>query len=97
MSSGEVEPLDAARATNQFEPAIESNGYSSKAKQSSSNGPGFTINGATITKTTPDKLFDSVGDGLDAAAGLASDPVAIASEQDILYDKEVLIYFLLSP
>ena len=97
MSSGEVEPLDAARAANQFEPAIESNGCASKAKQSSSNGHGFTIDGATFTKTTPDELFDSVGDDLDAAAGLASDSVVIASEQDDLYDKEVLIYLSLSP
>ncbi len=97
MSSGEVGPLGAARAANPFEPAIESNDCSSKDKQSSSNGHEFTIGGATIAKTTPGGLFDSVGDGLDAAAGLASDPVVIASEQDNLYDKEVLIHFLLSP
>lgn len=97
MSSAEVEPLDAARSTNPFEPAIETDGCSSKAKQSPSTGHVSTVYDATITNTTPDELFDSVGGGLDAAAGLASDPLVITSEKDDLYDKEVLIYFLPSP
>lgn len=97
MSSAEVEPLDPARSTNPFEPAIEPDGCSSKAKQSSSNGHVSTVYDATITKTTPDELFDSGGDGLDAAAGLTGGPLVITSEQDNLYDKEVLIYSLPSP
>jgi len=97
MSSAEGEPLDAGRATNHFEPAIESNGCSSNAKQGSSNGHMTTIDSTTITKTTPDEFFDSTGDGLDATAELASDPVVIPSGQDNLCDKEVLTYFLPSP
>jgi hypothetical protein len=97
MSSAEGGPLDAARATIHFEPAIESNGCSSKAEQSSSNEHVTTIDGTTITKATPDEFFDSVGDGLDTAAELARDPVVIASEQDNMCDKEVLTYFLPSP
>jgi len=97
MSSAGVEPPNAARATNPAEPAIESNGCSRKAEQSSPNAHVTTIDDATITKTTPDKLFDGLGDGLDAAAELASDPVAITSEQYISCDKEVLTCFLPSP
>jgi hypothetical protein len=97
MSSVEVEPLGAARTTNTAEHTIESNGCSSKAEQSSSNGCVTTIDDATITKTTPDRQFDGAGDGLGAVADLASDPVAITSKQDNLYDMEVLIYSLPSP
>lgn len=97
MSSAEGEPLDAARVTNRVEPAIESDGRSSKTKQSASNGHVTTINDATVTKTAPDEFFDGVGDGPDSAASLASDPVVTTSEQDKLCDKEVLTCFLPSP
>lgn len=97
MSSAAVEPLDSARTTNPDEPPIESNGCSKNAEQMSSNGHLVTVDDDMITKVTPEKVFDGVGDGLDAAPKLASDPVAIPSEKDNLCDKEVLICFLPSP
>jgi hypothetical protein len=97
MSSAEVEPLDGARTTNHDEPAIESNGCSSKAEQSLSNGHVTTFDDVTTTKTIQGKVLDGVGGGLDPAEKPASDLGAIPSEQDNVGDKEVLTCFLPSP